>query len=88
MWDPMAGAEAAREVPELEIVSDPFEGAAGAHCAVVCTEWAEFRDLDMAKLAEAMADPVMVDARNCLDPVVVRDAGFRYVAIGRAEQLG
>jgi UDPglucose 6-dehydrogenase len=87
LWDPMAGAEAARELPGLEVAGDPIEGAAGAHCAVVCTEWPEFRALDMHKLADAMAEAVLVDARNCLDPIVAREAGFRYVAIGRGEPL-
>jgi len=85
LWDPMAGAEAARELPGIEVADDAFEAAAGAHCAVVCTEWPEFRDLDFAKLAAVMAEPVLVDARNCLDPEAAREAGFRYVAIGRSE---
>ncbi len=85
MWDPMAGAEAARELPELEIADDPFEAAAGAHCAVICTEWPEFREMDLARLAAAMAEPVLVDGRNCLDPGSARAAGFRYVSIGRPQ---
>ena len=85
LWDPMAGAEAARELPELEIVDDPIEGAADAHCAIVCTEWPEFREMDLNRMASVMAEAILVDARNCLDPAVARDAGFRYVAIGRSD---
>ena len=85
MWDPMAGAEAARELPELEIADDPFAAAAGAHCAVICTEWPEFREMDLGRLAGAMAEPVLVDGRNCLDPATAREAGFRYVGIGRSD---
>ena len=30
-----------------------------------------------------MANPLLIDGRNFLDPEVVRDAGITYAAIGR-----
>ncbi len=50
---------------------------------VVLTEWDEFRWLDFAKVRDALAAPVFVDARNLLDPAQVRRLGFSYVGIGR-----
>ena len=47
------------------------------------TEWDEFRWLDFAKVAAAMAVPVVVDARNLLDPAQLRRLGFTYTGIGR-----
>ena len=57
-----------------------FEKAAAA---VVLTEWDEFRWLDFTKVREALAAPVLVDARNLLDPAQVRRLGFAYTGIGR-----
>ena len=32
-----------------------------------------------------MAEAVLVDARNAVDPDAAREAGFRYVPIGRPQ---
>jgi UDPglucose 6-dehydrogenase len=50
---------------------------------VVLTEWDEFRRLDFTKVAAAMEEPRVVDARNLLDPAALRRRGFDYVGIGR-----
>ena len=82
-WDPMAGEEAARELPGLELASDPYQAAVGAHCAVVCTGWPELRELDLAHLANGMATPCLVDARRAIDPGGARAAGLDYRTVGR-----
>lgn len=82
-YDPVAAANAKAELPELEIAEDPYEAAAGAHCVVVCTEWPEIRGLDLAKLKDAMAYPVMVDGRNLFDPHDMAANGFTYLPTGR-----
>jgi UDPglucose 6-dehydrogenase len=50
---------------------------------VVLTEWDEFRWLDFTKLRTTMVNPVVVDARNLLDPAQLRRIGFDYMGIGR-----
>jgi UDPglucose 6-dehydrogenase len=51
---------------------------------VICTEWPSLRELDLARLAGAMADAVLVDARTLLDPDAAVAAGFTYSRIGGA----
>jgi UDPglucose 6-dehydrogenase len=85
-WDPMAGEAAKQEIPGLQLASDPAEAAAGAHCVVVCTEWPELRELDLAELRSSMAYPVVVDGRNALDADLVRKAGLTYVSVGRGAE--
>jgi UDPglucose 6-dehydrogenase len=82
-YDPQAGANARAELPELEIAGDPYAAIEGAHCAVVCTDWNELRELDPAKMAGVMAIPAVVDARNLLDPDAMAAAGFTYLPTGR-----
>nr|MBA2600246.1 UDP-glucose/GDP-mannose dehydrogenase family protein [Actinomycetota bacterium] len=82
-YDPQAGGNAKGDLPELEIAPDPYEAAAGAHCLVLCTEWEEFRSIDVAKLKESMAYPVVVDGRNFFDPQIMVGAGFSYYPMGR-----
>ena len=51
------------------------------------TEWNEFRSLDLDLLRRVMAHRVIVDARNVLDPVLTRAAGFVYSCTGRERSV-
>jgi UDPglucose 6-dehydrogenase len=82
-YDPRAGEQARAELPGLELANDPYGAAAEAHCAVLCTEWEELRNLDLEKLKEVMVEPVLVDGRNVFDPEDMRRAGFAYYPMGR-----
>jgi UDPglucose 6-dehydrogenase len=67
----------------LRAYPDAYAACQGASVVVVLTEWDEFRWLDFTKVRDALAAPVLVDARNLLDPAQVRRLGFSYVGIGR-----
>lgn len=82
-YDPRGAANAKAEVPGIELASDPYDAAAGAHCLVSCTEWTEFDDLDLARIKELMAQPVVVDGRNIFDPDAMQELGFSYYPTGR-----
>jgi UDPglucose 6-dehydrogenase len=82
-FDPRAIANAQAEVPQLEIAMDPYDAAAGADCVVLCTEWDEFRALDLERLKDVMASPVVVDGRNLFDPATMQRLGFTYYPTGR-----
>jgi UDPglucose 6-dehydrogenase len=87
-YDPVAGAAARDEVPELELAADPYEAAAGASCVVVCTAWGELRELDLDELGKGMTAKNLVDGRNHLDGLAAVAAGFTYRAMGRPEVSG
>jgi UDPglucose 6-dehydrogenase len=86
--DPRAGAEALAEVPQLEVVDDVYEAVTGAHCVVICTEWPEYRGLDLDRLRELAAYPILVDGRNVLEPDRAERAGLTYVSVGRPVRHG
>lgn len=66
----------------ISVVDDPITAAAGADVLVVATEWGEFAGVDLRAVREAMAGSTIVDARNLLDPVAVRQLGMSYVGVG------
>jgi UDPglucose 6-dehydrogenase len=83
-YDPVAGKKAARLVPTLKVVFDSYEALEGAHAGVVVTEWEEFRELNLERVASLMRKPpLLIDGRNALDPRGVRAAGIRYRGFGR-----
>jgi UDPglucose 6-dehydrogenase len=67
----------------VELFSSPYDACAGAQVVAILTEWDEFRNIDFYKVGELMTTPSIVDARNLLDPVALRAAGFAYSGIGR-----
>jgi UDPglucose 6-dehydrogenase len=85
-YDPMAGKKTASKSPagSIKVVYDPYEAISGAHAAVVVTEWEEFRELDLERVASLMKKPpLIVDGRNALDSERVRAVGIRYRGFGR-----
>lgn len=75
--------EAIPELPGVAIAPDPYAAADGADIVVVLTEWSEYRWLDYAKVAEAMAAARLVDARNLLDRSTLVRHGFVTVGVGK-----
>ena len=80
-WDPIAHADGLDGVEQVASVED---AARDADAVVLVTEWPQLADVDWASLAATMRSAVFVDGRNMLDPEVMREAGYRYAAIGRA----
>lgn len=82
-YDPQAMENARGELTGVEFASDAYQAAEDADVLVLLTEWDEFKWLDYKKVGAIMRSPVVVDTRNCLDPVVLRKLGFQYQGVGR-----
>jgi UDPglucose 6-dehydrogenase len=82
-YDPQAASNAKAEVPDLEIANDPYEAIEGAHCLVLATEWDEFLSLDLERVRDALAYPVVIDGRNFFDRDKMVSLGFTYYPTGR-----
>jgi UDPglucose 6-dehydrogenase len=81
-YDPMAMEEAARIMPGLTYCEDAYKVASGSDALILITEWNEFKELNLRKLASLMNRPVMVDSRNLYNPEEMIRAGFLYDGIG------
>jgi UDPglucose 6-dehydrogenase len=79
-WDPVAHPA---DLPGIELCDTVLDAVRDADAAVVVTEWPELVTLASAEVREAMAQPIIIDGRNLLDPVAAREAGFVYEGIGR-----
>jgi UDPglucose 6-dehydrogenase len=82
-YDPVAEGPAAELLPAVELCDSAEAALEGADAAILVTEWPEFADLDWGEIAGRMANPLIVDGRNFLDPEALRAAGFTYEGIGR-----
>jgi UDPglucose 6-dehydrogenase len=88
-FDPVARATAAESLRDagrgVLFPADAYEAITGADAVVIMTEWNEFRGLDLHRVKSLMAMPIIVDARNVLDPVQTRALGFAYYCTGRQQ---
>jgi UDPglucose 6-dehydrogenase len=87
-YDPVAEDRAGELLPTVAMRPSALEALDGADAAVLVTEWPEFAELDWTEAARRMANPLIVDGRNFLDPDALRAAGFTYEAIGRPGSNG
>jgi UDPglucose 6-dehydrogenase len=83
VYDPRGMENAARLFPTLAYATSALEACESADVVLHLTEWQEFREMDPAVLSEVVAEKRIIDARNALDPVRWRDAGWTYRGLGR-----
>jgi UDPglucose 6-dehydrogenase len=82
-YDPVAMKVAARMIPDVELMDDPYALARGCDAIVVVTEWNEFKHLDLARIRDLMNQPVLIDGRNIYNPDTMKELGFHYRGVGR-----
>lgn len=82
-YDPVAMTNAARLNPNLRMAEDPYDLAEGADALLLCTEWNEFKQVDLVRMKNMMARPILVDGRNMYEPDKMYELGFVYRAVGR-----
>ncbi len=82
-FDPVGMEQARRELPDITYCADAYACADAADALVIVTEWVQFRALDLARLKQAMKQPVVVDLRNIYRPEEMIAQGFAYESVGR-----
>jgi UDPglucose 6-dehydrogenase len=89
VYDPVGMEQAKKVLPELTYASNEYECAKGAVALVICTEWEQFRALDLDRVKDAMADkPAIVDLRNIYQADEMMQRGFIYESVGRSRPKG
>ena len=82
-YDPEAMGEAEQLLPDVNWCQSAYAAMEGADVLVILTEWNEFRALDLERVRQLLARPVIVDLRNIYEPRAMATAGFQYVSVGR-----
>lgn len=83
-YDPVAMVNAKTVLPKtVSFAKDAYEAATGADGVAVVTEWNEFRQLDLVRLAKGLKQLVLFDGRNIYEPSKVKELGFMYYGVGR-----
>src|ERR1700716_2191393 len=83
VYDPAGMAQAREVLDNVTYCDGPYDCAEEADALVIATEWEQFRALELSRLREVMAAPIIVDLRNIYRPDEMEKLGFIYESIGR-----
>ncbi len=73
------------DAPGLSIALVAQEALEGADALVIMTDPEAFRSVDYGVLKARLKSPLVFDARNIFDPVLMESLGFNYISIGRGK---
>lgn len=83
VYDPKAMENSRAQFPTLGYSPSISDACRGADVILILTEWDEFKRLTPTSLNEVVRERNIIDGRNCLEPVIWRDAGWKYRGMGR-----
>jgi UDPglucose 6-dehydrogenase len=81
-YDPVAKDAVAKIFPDIEYSRTAYEVGEGVDALILITEWNEFRQLDLARLAASMKQPVLFDGRRVYSRANIERKGIEYFTIG------
>lgn len=82
-YDPEGMDAASQIMPDVKMVASSYDAVVDADAIVIITEWDAFRALDLKRMRDLAAQPLLIDLRNIYNPDEAQAAGFRYHSIGR-----
>jgi UDPglucose 6-dehydrogenase len=84
-YDPMATSNAKKILKErVHYASSAIKCLTKADCAILVTEWEEFKKLKPEDFAQNMRKPILIDGRRIYNPEKF-SRKLRYIAIGLGE---
>ena len=83
VYDPIGMEQAKLHLTDVSFCQGPYDCVEEADAVVIVTEWEQFRALDLERLRDLMACPVMIDLRNIYRAEEMMKYGFAYTCIGR-----
>ena len=84
-YDPLAMPNFQSVFPDsvqVTYASDLYNAVQGSHALILLTEWEVFRNVDLERVRDAMALPIIVDGRGVFNPRALRELGFEFYSFG------
>lgn len=79
---PEHGGISEGELPGVKWVSSPYEAATDKDAILILTAWQEYRELDIDKIKQVMANLLIVDGRNLFKVEDMKDKKINYIGVG------
>ncbi|MFH1612152.1 MAG: UDP-glucose/GDP-mannose dehydrogenase family protein [bacterium] len=82
-YDPVSMPKAKKILTNVTFCDTPYEVAQDSDCLVICTEWQEFKELDLEKIKKLLKKPIIIDGRNIFDDEKMKNLEFIYKRFGK-----
>jgi UDPglucose 6-dehydrogenase len=69
---------------KIMYAENQYKALQNADALIIATEWSEFRTLDFERMEKEIKHKVLFDGRNLFDVAKMKELGYHYVSIGRA----
>ncbi|MCW3489905.1 UDP-glucose dehydrogenase family protein [Dethiobacter alkaliphilus] len=69
-------------LPGVTWVDSPYAAAKDKDAILILTAWQEYRDLDLARIKQLMANPLIVDGRNLFNKDDLKAQEIKYQGVG------
>jgi len=81
-YDPVAADNVKKLFPDITYCEGPYEVADRADVLILVTEWNEFKNMDLERMACSMNEKILFDGRRLYGKAKAEKAGFEYHTIG------
>jgi UDPglucose 6-dehydrogenase len=83
-YDPIAMPNMKHVFPDITYGKNPYDTVTDADAIVIITDWDEIKQLNFEKVKNLAHSPIIVDSRNCINPMTLRNLGFICDTIGKS----
>ena len=85
-YDPEAMLNAKVQIGDkIQYAANQYEALQNAAALIIATEWSEFRTPDFERMEKELKHKIIFDGRNLFDVYKMRELGYHYESIGRAD---
>lgn len=87
-YDPIAMENCKKQCPDLDITyeKDTLSLAKDCEALIIVTEWDEFKYMNLDQIKTVMDIPIIIDARNIIDPKKACKKGLIHYPVGKTSQ--
>lgn len=82
-YDPMVSDEIKEVYPNINYFDNMNESILESECVVICTDWEEFKNLDLDFVKDNMKEAFIIDGRNMLSLDEAKKRNIKYYSIGK-----
>jgi len=82
-YDPVAHEQAQKIIPNLQVADTKEEAVIHSDAILILTDWQEFKEIDLTKVATLVNQKIIVDGRNMFSIEEMEESDFYYASIGR-----
>ena len=85
-YDPEAMPNVKSQIGDkIQYAANQYEALQNAAALIIATEWSEFRTPDFERMEKEIKHKIIFDGRNLFDVYKMRELGYHYESIGRAD---